>query len=451
VINKVDDPLTAKIVQTTLLRSMKQARYDVENTGHFALNFDSYTHFTSPIRRYSDLLVHRQIRRLLDNPDLQDTDEKFLQVDKTAEQTSSTERRAEKATREAVQWLKCEFMSHKIGDNLFGVISSVTEFGVFVELEKFYIDGLVHITSLGQDYYRYEADKRQLVGESSGKSYQSGDRLEVQVARVDMEQGRIDFALTDIKNEKFSRAKRGKPSAHGDKKGGSGKPKKSSYDKSKSTMNSNNSSQQAIVQQMRELGLPVHSVDKRELVRRCGGDQNQGIALEAKPKQDGGDKELESFIRKLEGKKTPLLLILDQVQDPHNFGACLRTADAAGADAVVVASPMTAVVQKVASGAAETMPIFRVTNLARAMENLQQLGIWMIGTSDKAKHSIYQEALTGAVAIVMGAEGRGMRSLTEKKCDSLVNIPMAGSVVSSLNVSVATGVCLYEVVRQRAG
>jgi ribonuclease R len=234
VINKVEDPLTAKIVQTTLLRSMKQARYDVENTGHFALNFDSYTHFTSPIRRYSDLLVHRQIRRLLDNPDLQDSDEKFIQVAKTAEQTSSTERRAEKATREAVQWLKCEFMSHKIGDNLFGVISSVTEFGVFVELEEFYIDGLVHITSLGQDYYRYEADNRRLVGESSGKTYQAGDRLEVQVARVDMEQGRIDFALTDVKNEKFSHAKRGKPSSHRDKKSGDSKPNRSPYDKSRS-------------------------------------------------------------------------------------------------------------------------------------------------------------------------------------------------------------------------
>jgi len=221
------------------------------------------------------------------------------------------------------------------------------------------------------------------------------------------------------------------------------------------TMNSSNVAQQSVVEQMRQLGLPVHAVDKRELARRCGIEQNQGIALEAKPKQDGGDKELESFIKKLDGKKTPLLLILDQVQDPHNFGACLRTADAAGADAVVVAkdnaSPMTPVVQKVASGAAETMPIFRVTNLARAMEKLQQLGIWMIGTSDKAKHSIYQENLSGAVAIVMGAEGRGLRSLTEKKCDSLVSIPMAGSVVSSLNVSVATGVCLYEVVRQRVG
>jgi len=228
-------------------------------------------------------------------------------------------------------------------------------------------------------------------------------------------------------------------------------------------MNANNAAQQVLVQQVKQLGLPVHVLDKRELARRCGVEQNQGIALEAKPKQDGGDKELESFINKLGGNseqqksgqltKVPLLLILDQVQDPHNFGACLRTADAAGADAVVVAkdnaSPMTPVVQKVASGAAETMPIFRVTNIARTMGKLQQQGIWMIGTSDKASHSIYQENLSGAVAIVMGAEGRGMRSLTEKNCDSLVSIPMAGSVVSSLNVSVATGVCLYEVVRQR--
>jgi len=159
VIRKVDDPLIAKIVQTALLRSMKQARYDVENTGHFALSFDSYTHFTSPIRRYSDLLVHRQIRRLLENPDLQDSNEKILQVEKTAEQTSVTERRAEAATREAIQWLKCEFMSHKIGENLFGVVSSVTDFGLFVELEEFYVDGLVHITSLGEDYYRYDSER----------------------------------------------------------------------------------------------------------------------------------------------------------------------------------------------------------------------------------------------------------------------------------------------------
>jgi ribonuclease R len=209
VINQVDDPLTGKIVQTALLRSMKQARYDVENSGHFALDFDSYTHFTSPIRRYSDLLVHRQIRRLLENPKLKDSDDKFKQVAQTAEQTSSTERRAESATREAVQWLKCEFMSHKIGETLFGLVSSVTDFGLFVELEEVYVDGLVHITSLGEDYYRFDAATRQLKGESTGRVFKTGDRLEVQVARVDMEQGKIDFSLTDVKNEKFHRSKHG--------------------------------------------------------------------------------------------------------------------------------------------------------------------------------------------------------------------------------------------------
>jgi len=219
-------------------------------------------------------------------------------------------------------------------------------------------------------------------------------------------------------------------------------------------MNPKNTAQQTILKQVEKLGLPIHPVDKRELTKRCGSEQHQSIALQAKTKREGGDKELEQFAAKLVDEKSALLLILDQVQDPHNFGACLRTADAAGADAVIVAkdnaSPMTPVVQKVASGAAETIPIFRVTNLARAMESLKQQGIWMIGTSDKASHSLYQQDFSGSVGIVMGAEGKGMRQLTEKKCDSLVSLPMAGSVVSSLNVSVATGVCLYEVVRQRS-
>ena len=221
VISKVDDPLTAKIVQMALLRSLKQARYDVENTGHFALNFDSYTHFTSPIRRYSDLLVHRQIRRLIENPDARDDDQAFIQVEQTAEQTSMTERRAESATREAVQWLKCEYMSHRVGEKLWGVVSSVTEFGLFVELEEVYVDGLVHITSLGNDYYRYDADRRQLIGESSNKVYHNGQRLEVQVSRVDMEQGRIDFSLTDVLNQRFDQKNKRKPNhktRHGSKK-----------------------------------------------------------------------------------------------------------------------------------------------------------------------------------------------------------------------------------------
>ena len=202
VISQIDDPLTSKIVQTALLRSMKQARYDIENTGHFALDFDSYTHFTSPIRRYPDLLVHRQIVKLLSKPEHVDDDAFLLQVEQTAEQASMAERRAESATREAVQWLKCEFMSHKIGHNLFGVVSSVTDFGLFIELDDFYIDGLVHITSLGQDYYRFNPDLRQLVGERSGKIYKTGDKIEIKVARVDMDQGRIDFALSEMPGDK---------------------------------------------------------------------------------------------------------------------------------------------------------------------------------------------------------------------------------------------------------
>lgn len=217
------------------------------------------------------------------------------------------------------------------------------------------------------------------------------------------------------------------------------------------TINPNNASQTAILEQAQQLGLAIHPLSKHELAKRVDSDHHQGIALQAKPRHDGGDKELDSFIRKL--SSTPLLLILDHVQDPHNFGACLRTADAAGAHAVVVAKdnacPMTPVVLKVASGAAETMPVFRVTNIARTMESLKGHGIWMIGTSDKATHSLYQEKLDGGVAIVMGAEGKGLRQLTEKTCDSLVSLPMAGTVVSSLNVSVATGICLYEAVRQR--
>jgi len=218
-------------------------------------------------------------------------------------------------------------------------------------------------------------------------------------------------------------------------------------------INPKNAAQREILACVEKLGISINPVDKRELARRSGSEQHQGVALYAKPKQEGNDKDLQHFVKRISADKSPLLLILDQVQDPHNFGACLRTADAAGADAVIVAkdnaSPMTSVVQKVASGAAETMPIYRVTNLARTMDALKDLGVWMIGTSDKARHSLYQENLNGALAIVMGAEGRGLRQLTEKKCDSLVSLPMAGLVVSSLNVSVATGVCLFEVVRQR--
>ena len=154
----------------------------------------------------------------------------------------------------------------------------------------------------------------------------------------------------------------------------------------------------------------------------------------------------------LEGKPSPLVLVLDCIQDPHNVGACLRTADAAGVTLVVMprdkTSPITETVRRIACGGAESVPIVRVTNLSRTMEQLKELGVWFIGTADEATQSIYDMDMKGPTGIVMGAEGEGMRRLTGEKCDFLVRIPMAGQV-ECLNVSVATGVCLFEAVRQR--
>lgn len=153
-------------------------------------------------------------------------------------------------------------------------------------------------------------------------------------------------------------------------------------------------------------------------------------------------------------RETPdaLVLILDCVQDPHNLGACLRTANAAGALAVVTprdkSAPLSDVARHVAAGAAEHTPLVTVTNLARAMERLQEAGLWLVGTADGAQQSLYELDLTGPIGVVMGAEGSGLRRLTAEKCDHLVQIPMLGTV-PCLNVSVATGVCLFECVRQR--
>jgi 23S rRNA (guanosine2251-2'-O)-methyltransferase len=154
----------------------------------------------------------------------------------------------------------------------------------------------------------------------------------------------------------------------------------------------------------------------------------------------------------LEGKKNPLVLVLDCIQDPHNLGACLRTADAAGVACVIMpkdkSAPISETVLRVSCGGAENVPLVRVTNLARAMEKLKELGIWLVGTADEATQSLYEMDLKGPAGIVMGAEGEGMRRLTGEHCDFLVRIPMAGRV-ECLNVSVATGVCLFEAVRQR--
>jgi 23S rRNA (guanosine2251-2'-O)-methyltransferase len=168
---------------------------------------------------------------------------------------------------------------------------------------------------------------------------------------------------------------------------------------------------------------------------------------EARPRGEGDLFEI------LANKEKPLLLILDCVQDPNNLGGILRTADGAGVDAVIApkdkAVGLTDTVRRVAVGAAESVPFIKVTNLARTMRELKDRGVWLVGTSDQATQSLYDTDLKGAVAIVMGREGEGMRQLTEKECDFLVNFPMKGTV-DCLNVSVSAGVCLYEAVRQRA-
>ncbi len=204
-----------------------------------------------------------------------------------------------------------------------------------------------------------------------------------------------------------------------------------------------------LLTELKDLGITIQQAGRKALDDKAKGASHQGIIARVKPAKQLNEHDLDTI---LEGSENPLLLILDGVTDPHNLGACLRNADAAGAAAVIIpkdrAAQLTATASKVACGAAEVMPLVRVTNLARTMRALQDKGVWIVGTAGEATHDIYHSKLTGPLAIVMGAEGEGMRRLTRETCDDLIKIPMAGSV-SSLNVSVATGICLFEAVRQR--
>ncbi|EZP52750.1 MULTISPECIES: 23S rRNA (guanosine(2251)-2'-O)-methyltransferase RlmB [Delftia] len=199
-------------------------------------------------------------------------------------------------------------------------------------------------------------------------------------------------------------------------------------------------------------GVRLIEADGERLAKLAGSHGHQGVAarVEAVAQVHSLDELLEQL--EADGISKPLLLVLDGVTDPHNLGACLRVADGAGAHAVIApkdhAVGVNATVAKVASGAAETVPYFMVTNLARTLNELKERDIWIIGTSDDAPKTLYEVDLTGPTALVLGAEGDGMRQLTRKTCDELIGIPMMGAV-SSLNVSVASGVCLYEALRQR--
>lgn len=201
-----------------------------------------------------------------------------------------------------------------------------------------------------------------------------------------------------------------------------------------------------------ERGIRIERRPVKELDQRANGERHQGAMAELSGGGALGEGALDDILDA--AGAAPLVLVLDGVQDPHNLGACLRTADAAGVAAVIVprdrAAGLSATVRKVASGAAETVPLIQVVNLSRTLKWLKERGLWIVGTDDAAQGTVFAANLTGPLAIVLGAEGAGMRRLTREHCDTLVAIPMAG-IVESLNVSVAAGVVLYEAVRQRTG
>lgn len=204
-----------------------------------------------------------------------------------------------------------------------------------------------------------------------------------------------------------------------------------------------------LVKNARQQQISLQFVQKKTLDDKAKGQQHQGILARVKPARVKNEADLD---RILETADTPLFLILDGVTDPHNLGACLRNCDAAGVNAVIVPKDksvgITPVVSKVAVGAAEQVPFIQVTNLARTITHLKNNQVWVVGTAGETDTLIYDYKFTGAIALVIGAEGAGMRRLTKESCDDLVKLPMQGSV-SSLNVSVACGICLYEILRQR--
>lgn len=189
----------AHLIQTVLLRSLSQAIYSPDNKGHFGLAYEAYTHFTSPIRRFPDLIVHRALRKIIRRTF--QPGETDPSLEKFGDHCSMTERRADEATREAVDWLKCEYMMDKVGEEFPGIITSVTNFGFFVELAEVYVEGLVHISLLRNDYYQFDPVKHALLGERSGTRYRLGDVVKVKVVRVDLDKRQIDFILADALTE----------------------------------------------------------------------------------------------------------------------------------------------------------------------------------------------------------------------------------------------------------
>jgi len=219
----IKDRPDAHLIQTVLLRSMSQAVYSPETKGHFGLALDAYTHFTSPIRRYPDLMVHRAIRHCLEGKSPESFYCGFPEMALLGEHCSANERRADEATRDVVKWLKCEYMQDKIGETFAGVISAVTGFGFFVELKDLYIEGLVHVTSLGQDFFKFDSTSHQLKGERTAVRYRLGDSVSIRVVGVNLDDKKVDFELSGMPSKTEKKHPSVKKKSKGPKKAGAKK------------------------------------------------------------------------------------------------------------------------------------------------------------------------------------------------------------------------------------
>ncbi|OOZ34772.1 ribonuclease R [Solemya velesiana gill symbiont] len=239
-LDSVADRPDRHLIQTVLLRSMSQAVYSSENSGHFGLAFPAYAHFTSPIRRYPDLVVHRAIKHQLNGMGADEFEYSPTELQGLGESCSATERRADEATRDAISWLKCEYMMDKLGESFEGIITSVTSFGIFVELDEIYVDGLVHITALDNDYYHFDPVGHRLAGERTGQVYRLGDQVKIKVAAVNLDDRKIDFVLdgnAEVEDEgsRSKRSRRAKQYKSGSRTETAGrkKPAKKEGDKSR--------------------------------------------------------------------------------------------------------------------------------------------------------------------------------------------------------------------------
>ena len=425
---------------------------------------------------------------------------------------SANERRADDASRDVEAWLKSYYMRERVGETFSGTVSSVAPFGVFIVLDDLYVEGLVHVSELGSEYFLFNEALHELRGERTGLRYRLGDRLTVQVARVDLEARRIEFRMVKGDTRKALLAGPAEPREKEKKRGESVEERRD---------------RQAKIAQRREVRRgQLHKIGKKDKTGKHGaqgeGARGQaGALMTAKRilagfhavsarlrhapetiealyvdarRRDGRMAQLQQRAAELKVKvvaadperlrglagEAPhqgvvavaahldeslslddvvndvgpgtLLLLLDGVTDPRNLGACLRVADAAGVQAVIVPRDrsvgLTPAALKAAAGAAEAVPLIAVTNLARAMDDLRDAGVRLVGAAGEAGQSLFDLDLTGPLAWVLGAEGAGLRRLTRERCDALASIPIIGQV-ESLNVSVATGICLYEAVRQR--